>query len=463
MAAGLPPKPSSTRCALFEATAAWRRAPFLSGKDLARDNRGVRTKLATASILSIAALVLTSTFLQVPALGRMEDQEPLGLAQDRAWESGTPAPSPEPTPDSLESPQPEGWTAGETSASELNADERAGLCGVPLEVLEWEELQASEQPLKLSARYTYPSSLDWRNFGGQDWTTPIRNQGSCGSCTAFGTTAAIESRLEIATDDPGLNPDLSEAHLFYCGCGNCCGTGWSPGAAMNFAGDTGIVHEACYPYTAGNQACSPCGGWQDRVTQISGWTGTMGTANMKQTLADHGPFEATMLVYSDFFNYSSGVYRQTWGQLEGAHAVTVVGYNEPGGYWIVKNSWGTGWGENGWFKIAYGECGIDDYVYVPTVPDASYHLDTATSPSAGGTVASDPPDCEVGGCEEGTDVEVAASPNAGYEFTGWSGDLLGSANPTIVTMDADKSVTAHFVFSCDECTRQVFLPLVVRQ
>ena len=442
-------------------------ASSLSGKDFAKDDRRVRTRLGTASILPIVVLMLTSTFLQLPALGRTEDQEPAGLAQDPAWESGTPVPSLEPTPaqatpDSLESPQPEGWTAGETSVSQLNAVEQAGLCGVPLEVLEWEQSQASEQPLRLSASYTYPSSLDWRNFGGQDWTTPIRNQGSCGSCTAFGTTAAIESRLEIATDDPALNPDLSEAHLFYCGCGSCCGSGWSPGAAMNLARDTGIVDEACYPYAAQNQACSLCSNWEDRVTQISEWVGIIEIAEMKQALADDGPFEATMLVYSDFLSYSGGVYRHAWGDLVGAHAVTIVGYDDYGGYWIAKNSWGTGWGENGWFKIAYGECVVDSYAYVPLFGEPSYHLSTSASPDASGTVDSYPPNCEADGCESGTEVELAASAMEGYHFTGWSGDVSGSSNPTITVMDGDKSVTAHFVFSCDECSPRVFIPLVVR-
>jgi len=68
---------------------------------------------------------------------------------------------------------------------------------------------------------------------------------------------------------------------------------------------------------------------------------------------------AALTVYNDFFSYSSGVYRHVSGEAAGGHCVCVVGYNDAGGYWICKNSWGDGWGDDGFFRIAYGECGID--------------------------------------------------------------------------------------------------------
>jgi hypothetical protein len=66
-----------------------------------------------------------------------------------------------------------------------------------------------------------------------------------------------------------------------------------------------------------------------------------------------------MAVYRDFFSYRQGVYRHTTGGLAGYHAVCVVGYSEPEQAWICKNSWGDDWGDSGWFKIGYGECGMD--------------------------------------------------------------------------------------------------------
>ncbi|MBN1874090.1 MAG: pre-peptidase C-terminal domain-containing protein, partial [Anaerolineae bacterium] len=267
-----------------------------------------------------------------------------------------------PTPSSQSST----WVAGKTSVSQLSKEERAKLCGVSEEVAEWERLQTNQEPARHDIVYSYPSAKDWRSTNGQDWTTPIRYQGSCGSCVAFGTIGAIESRIEIANSDAASNPDLSESHLFFCG-GGTCGQGWYPEAAMNFARDVGIVDEACDPYTPDDQTCNPCSDWQNRVTKIGSWNGANNVSEMKQSLADYGPFEVTMAVYDDFFSYSGGIYRHIWGDLSGYHAVAVVGYDDSGGYWIAKNSWGTGWGENGWFKIAYGECDIDNYAYIPVV------------------------------------------------------------------------------------------------
>jgi C1A family cysteine protease len=246
----------------------------------------------------------------------------------------------------------------------LSESDRRQRLGVPLAVLEWERLQASRENARPGVLYSYPSTKDWRNVNGQDWTTAIRDQGNCGSCVAFGTVGVIESRLEIVHNNPGLEPDLSEAHLFFCN-ERSCDIGWWPSAAMNYARDTGIVDEACYPYADHDQTCNLCSNWQSRVTKITRWTGTSNISAMKQALADKGPFEATMTVYTDFFYYSGGIYRYTWGEEEGGHAITIVGYDDNGGYWIAKNSWGISWGEGGWFRIAYGECGIDDYTYIP--------------------------------------------------------------------------------------------------
>ena len=370
----------------------------------------------------------------------------------------------QPAPTSPAEEQPEGWTSGETSVSELGADDRANLLGVPLEVIEWEKSQQDQDNTKLAASYSYPSSLDWRDFGGEDWTTPVRDQSGCNSCVAFATVGAIESRMEIAERNPDLDADLSEAHLYFCGSGSTCGQGWYPSAAMDVARDTGIVDEACYPYSDYDQACSVCPDWESRVTKISNWVGVTDVAEMKQTLADEGPFEATMVVYVDFYFYTGGVYEYTWGRLVGGHAVTIVGYDDNEGYWIARNSWGTDWGENGWFKIAYGECWIDSYAYVPIVdaPISSFQVVTNVSPSEGGTVVSAPFVCTEEGCEEGTEVELTAVAQDGYQFVGWDGDVTGTSESIRVVVDSDKSVTAIFSkVACTGCIERTFVPVVV--
>ena len=250
------------------------------------------------------------------------------------------------------------WSAGETSVSALSKEEEKSLLGlVPTEVeLAGNEkaiTSANSQPRGMMA-IAAPAAIDWRNNGG-DWTTPIKDQKSCGSCVAFGTVATLEARVNIACKNPALDVDLSEAHLFYCGCGNCCSTGWGFQAALDFCKNTGVGKEADFPYIPGNQPCKTI----PYYVKITASSQVLSMADRKTVISGKGPVLAGMAVYADFFAYRSGVYRHTSSDLRGYHAVCVVGYSDAENCWIVKNSWGTGWGENGWFKIAYGDSMID--------------------------------------------------------------------------------------------------------
>jgi len=204
-----------------------------------------------------------------------------------------------------------------------------------------------------------PPAIDWRNNNG-DWTTPVKDQQSCGSCVSFGTCGTFESRIKIACKSATMAVDLSEAHLFYCGCGNCCDTGWDFGPALDFCKQTGVANDADFPYTPGNQ---PCKQGLAAYAKISGWTQIAAIPDRKTVLATKGPVVGGLAVYQDFFSYRSGVYRHTQGALAGYHAVSVVGYDDSQSCWICKNSWNTTWGDNGWFRIGYGECGMDSQFF----------------------------------------------------------------------------------------------------
>lgn len=199
-----------------------------------------------------------------------------------------------------------------------------------------------------------PARVDWRQHQGGNYVTPVKDQASCGSCVSFATIATVESRVLIRENRPDVDFDLSEAHLFYCGTPNSCQLGWQPMAALTYANANGLGREADFPYVSGNQPCRPV---QVVVNTGAGVAAGL-TAARKQAVAD-GPVIAAFAVYDDFFNYRSGIYRNVMGNLAGYHAVCVVGYDDPAGCWIAKNSWGTAWGDNGFFRIRYGECGID--------------------------------------------------------------------------------------------------------
>jgi C1A family cysteine protease len=261
------------------------------------------------------------------------------------------------------------WTAAETYLSRLPLEEkrlRLGYVPGPNQPsLEQREAAARANvaaAAAMAAPAGFPATHDWRNVAGQNFITPVRDQGGCGSCVAFGTVATIEGTARVRRNNAGLAIDLSEAHLFYChgaAAGRNCGNGWWPDQAMDASRDSGLVDETCFPYTAGDQACNLCTGWQNHLTKITAWHTISSVNDMKAWLATHGPLASCFTVYEDFWYYTSGVYKHQTGAAVGGHCVSVVGYDDINQYWIVKNSWGTGFGESGFFRIGYGECGID--------------------------------------------------------------------------------------------------------
>jgi C1A family cysteine protease len=276
------------------------------------------------------------------------------------------------------------WTAGETSVSKLPPEKRQMRLGALEPNLSGSERMegAMVPPAALL------STLDWRTYNGHNYVGPIRNQGDCGSCWAFATTACLESYRAIWTGwTPSLSGwvalpldndifviparsfiNLSEQVLVSCsGAGSCSGGYVS--SASNFIRDTGLPLEACYPYKATNGDCSQaCIDWRSNVSKIDSWISLSQNADIiKSALNTYGPLVVQFHVYTDFYYYSSGVYSATWGSYEGDHAILVVGYDDNKQCFIVKNSWGTDWGESGFFRIAYSQV---------TSPYASFGLVT---------------------------------------------------------------------------------------
>lgn len=268
------------------------------------------------------------------------------------------------------------WEAGVTSLSSLPLSEQQKHLGVKppegektIEEIEqtWKSV-AESQRVKAISSVGAPSAFDLRNVNGSNFVTDIRNQKSCGSCVSFGTVATVESQIRRQYNNPNYAVDLSEAHLFFCHGRErkaSCSTGWWPKEAFDAFQSKGVADESCYPYDNGlsKQDCSGlCSNWAERVVKIKGYTDlTNKVADIKNWISTKGPVCACFIVYEDFFNYKSGIYKHVTGAQAGGHCVTIVGYNDDPGYWICKNSWDKGWGEQGFFRIAYGQCGIDSW------------------------------------------------------------------------------------------------------
>ena len=250
------------------------------------------------------------------------------------------------------------WEAGETSVSYLAMLSKPGMVHMGIGVSE-EELAAVQDSMMMTVARAKspPVRIDWRNHKGANYVTSVRNQLTCGSCVAFATCATLEARDAVKRKAPVPTLNLSEAHLFYCGCGNCCGTGWQPDGALNFAQTTGVGLESDFPYTPGNQACKP------GITphfKISSFSTATSMQARKLAISGKGPVIAAMKVFRDFPYYKGGIYTPVTSDLVGLHAICAIGYDNTDKCWIIKNSWGSGWGSGGYGRIAFGTtCEID--------------------------------------------------------------------------------------------------------
>jgi hypothetical protein len=245
------------------------------------------------------------------------------------------------------------WVAGETSVSKMPLAERQKLYAFDLTPPK----DASIVNYSMEAPKDMPTELDWRNIDGKDFSTPIKQQHPCGTCQTFCFMAAVEAMLKITMDNPFIEPDFSEQHVYSCD-GPVPYTLFHPAIYMK---SSGAADEACQPYDCESGYRAPCTNkcedWEDRSVKITDWQFFMfPDPETLKGLLQAGPIVAGFQVFSDFETYTEGIYEHVEGNLLGGHGVAIFGYGEDdkGGYWICKNSWGTEWGEQGWFKIRWG-------------------------------------------------------------------------------------------------------------
>ncbi len=162
---------------------------------------------------------------------------------------------------------------------------------------------------------------------------------------------------------PNYNLDLAEQILISCYNTNGC-SGGSLSGASSYIKTVGLPLESCFSYRAydandgaNSVLCSEaCDNWEQNTYTILDYGSVSKTVSaIKEALVNFGPLVTTFNVYSDFFSYNGGIYSYTTGTYQGGHAVLIVGYDDVNQCFIVKNSWGTGWGESGYFRIDYSE------------------------------------------------------------------------------------------------------------
>jgi cathepsin X len=235
----------------------------------------------------------------------------------------------------------------------------------------WEELDLK----------SLPEGIDWRNVNGTNYLSWNKNQHIpvyCGSCWAQGSTSSLADRFNILLGDKNPTPvGLNAQAIINCQAGGTC-NGGDPSGVYDYAYEHGIPDSSCEQYVAANlNSCDPINICRDctwpppaaNETGISGcWAienykryyvsdyyGFSGADKMKAEIVKNGPISCGIQATDKFETYTGGIYSEhlTWPQIN--HEIAVVGYGKDAAtgteYWIGRNSWGTYWGEYGFFKM----------------------------------------------------------------------------------------------------------------
>jgi len=213
-----------------------------------------------------------------------------------------------------------------------------------------------------------PTTWDWFVQTSPAVCTPVYNQGQCGSCWAFSATETIESYNVISAGNQLVG--LSMEQIVDCDT-TCygCGGGWPYLAYGYVQSAPGIELYTDYPYTAGEGESGSCQyNSADVVAQVSGYTTISGETGLYQQTSTTGPVSVCVDAESWQY-YTSGVLTTCGTSVD--HCVQLTGYTnygQTGSYWVVRNSWATNWGVNGFIFIEIGQdlCMIGDYATVPT-------------------------------------------------------------------------------------------------
>lgn len=213
-----------------------------------------------------------------------------------------------------------------------------------------------------------PERIDWHERGA---VTEVKNQGACGSCWAFSATGALEGAIQVAT---GKLISFSEQQLVDCVTEDHGCDGGAMDDAFEYVREHGICTETQEPYEAKTDTCVQC----DSLLTFNTCVDIMSKNQWQlKEAVSRGPVSVGIQADSPIFRYySGGIITDITCGTKLNHGVLVVGYGEEKGqkYWLVKNSWGTDWGEKGYVRIArndssndVGVCGIALQASYPSV------------------------------------------------------------------------------------------------
>ena len=248
------------------------------------------------------------------------------------------------------------------------------------------EKVTSKRPHETMSPSALPAAWDWRNVNGVNYVTYTRNQHIpqyCGGCWAHGPTSSLSDRLNILRNNAWPRVVLSPQVVINCHAGGSC-NGGNPGGVYELGHELGIPDDSCQNYEAKNPAKFNCTGMnvckncEPPVSppgkcwavanytsyRVSEFGSVAGAINMKMEIYQRGPIGCGIQATAKFENYTSGIYQEyiMWPSIN--HEIAVVGWgvaNDGTEYWIGRNSWGSYWGDQGFFymKMYSNNLGIE--------------------------------------------------------------------------------------------------------
>jgi C1A family cysteine protease/predicted secreted protein len=356
-------------------------------------------------------------------------QADLRLAHQRPWQADLP-------PTMVLSVQADGLNLADT-CSALSMPLSPPALTPPIgSQAEGEQVEQSGQTLQqdasLSSVQSLPGAYNW--CGAHGGCPPVRDQGYCGSCWAFGTVGPLEAWVKYRSG--GESVDLSEQYLLSCNTdGWDCSGGWW---AHDYHEDkwppsesqAGAVLESASPYQASETACA---GPYSHPYNIASWryvgndSSVPSVAAIQQAIYTYGPVAAAMCTDSAFASYSGGVFQTDESSQCGInmvdHAIVLVGWDDSQQAWILRNSWGSGWGEGGYMRIRYGTSNVGFaanyvvYTYIPFTPSDWVYLPLITRDIGTGYTLSN------GDFENGRDGSWSESSSNGWTLILDTSDL----------------------------------------
>ncbi len=232
-------------------------------------------------------------------------------------------------------------------------------------------------PLAENLGRALPSSFDLRNENGKSYIGPVRDQGDCGSCYGFAAAAAAEGVYNVSTNNiDGDCADFSESYIIWSLGGmseygshfyGCDGADYGYYELQALV-DIGIIRDSEFPYTVNEPEAYTA--TENQLVSFDSWhrISCSDTDAIKTAIITYGPVDAAVEITSAFMAYESGIYEDTNDICSGVpcyytqtdHAVALVGWddNNGEGYWILRNSWGQNWGENGYMRIRYDSAAV---------------------------------------------------------------------------------------------------------